>query len=225
DPEGCGDESPSADKLGDPRRSRAASRYLSRPFRRLIDRGSVGYAVNSRVCLLTTGPRYEGRDCQCTVSYQQRADDCLSKIPNRPEMRLFIRASRRTYSRLRKARLVWPRLWGCQKSRGLIGSLGPMERGDRTIMDIPEHRHVDSERQHIDHLYRFTDRLWGAKTANDLSQATLEAITCTLACSRASILLLDDTGHMRCASQRGMSDAYRCTAECRSPWPRDVKDP
>jgi len=100
-----------------------------------------------------------------------------------------------------------------------------MERGDRTIMDIPEHRHVDSERKHIEHLYRFTDRLWRAETANDLYQAALEAITCTLACSRASILLLDDTGHMRCASQRGMSDAYRCTAECRSPWPRDVKDP
>src|SRR5262245_37978437 len=83
------------------------------------------------------------------------------------------------------------------------------DRGDRTIMDIPEHRHIDAERRHVEHLYRFTDRLWRAESPSDLYQAALEAITCTLACGRASILLLDETGRMRFASQRGMSDVYR----------------
>jgi GAF domain-containing protein len=100
-----------------------------------------------------------------------------------------------------------------------------MERGNRTIMDIPEHRHIDSEREHIEHLYRFTDRLWRAENPNQLYQAALEAIACTLACSRASILLLDEAGRMHFASQRGISDKYRATVECRSPWTRDVKDP
>jgi len=100
-----------------------------------------------------------------------------------------------------------------------------MERGDRTIMDIFERKHIDSERKHVECLDRFSDRLWCVETPNDLYEAALDTITCALGCSRASILLLDDTGVMRLASWRGMLDAGHGAVEGHAPWPRDSKNP
>jgi PAS domain S-box-containing protein len=77
----------------------------------------------------------------------------------------------------------------------------------------------------VEVLYRLTDRLYRAETPNDVYEAALDAITCALGCSRASVLLLDDLGIMRFAAWRGLSDAYRRAVEGHSPWPRDVKDP
>src|SRR5262245_6905497 len=103
--------------------------------------------------------------------------------------------------------------------------LGWWERGRATNMDSSGRSHTYSELKHIEQLYRFTDRLWRAETANDLYEATLDTITCALGCSRASILLLDDTGLMRFASWRGLSDGYRGAVEGHSSWRRDSKDP
>jgi PAS domain S-box-containing protein len=77
----------------------------------------------------------------------------------------------------------------------------------------------------VEELYRLTDRLYRAKTPNDVYEAGLNAITSALGCTRASVLLLDDTGIMRFVAWRGLSDAYRHTVEGDSPWPRDIKDP
>jgi PAS domain S-box-containing protein len=77
----------------------------------------------------------------------------------------------------------------------------------------------------VEELYRLTDRLYRAETPNDVYEAALDAITRALGCTRASVVLLDDTGIMRFAAWRGLSEAYRRAVEGHSPWPRDVKDP
>jgi PAS domain S-box-containing protein len=52
----------------------------------------------------------------------------------------------------------------------------------------------------------------------------LDAIDQALGCQRASILL-DDSGIMKFAAWRGLSDAYRHAVEGHSPWGRDTRDP
>ena len=77
----------------------------------------------------------------------------------------------------------------------------------------------------VEEVFRFTDRMYRAETANDAYEAALDTITRALGCSRASILLFDDAGIMRFTAWRGLSDAYRRAVEGHSPWTRDVKDP
>ena len=77
----------------------------------------------------------------------------------------------------------------------------------------------------VEELYRLTDRLYRAETPSDVYESVFDTITRALGCSRASVLLFDDTGVMRFAAWRGLSDAYRRAVEGHSPWPRDVKDP
>ena len=65
----------------------------------------------------------------------------------------------------------------------------------------------------VEELYRLIDRLYRAETPNDVYEAALDAITGALGCTRASVLLFDDTGIMRFAAWRGLSDAYRRAVE------------
>ena len=74
-------------------------------------------------------------------------------------------------------------------------------------------------------LYRFTDRLYRAKSPSDIYDGAFEAIASALGCERASILLFDDTGVMRFIAWRGLSDGYRRAVEGHSPWTRDTQDP
>ena len=74
-------------------------------------------------------------------------------------------------------------------------------------------------------LYRFTDRLFRARSFGDACDAALDAIREALGCERASILLFDDPGSMRFIAWRGLSDGYRRAVDGHSPWTRDTKDP
>jgi PAS domain S-box-containing protein len=74
-------------------------------------------------------------------------------------------------------------------------------------------------------LYRFTDRLYRAGSADDVYASALDAITEGLGCERASILLFDDDGVMRFVAWRGLSDLYRRAVDGHSPWSRDASDP
>ena len=85
-------------------------------------------------------------------------------------------------------------------------------------MDVSQHNGVGS-------LYRFTDRLFRARTRGDACDAALDAISEALGCERASILIFDDSGVMRFIAWRGLSDDYRRAVEGHSPWTRDTKDP
>ena len=74
-------------------------------------------------------------------------------------------------------------------------------------------------------LYRLTDRLYRARTADDVYNAALDAIVGTLGCERASILLFDDQGVMSFVAWRGLSDRYRTNLRGHSPWKPGDSDP
>jgi len=95
----------------------------------------------------------------------------------------------------------------------------------RPIRGVEAAARGDESTPVVEELYRLTDRLYRAETPNDVYEAALDAITRALGCTRAAVVLLDDTGIMRFAAWRGLSDAYRRAVEGHSPWPRDVKDP
>lgn len=67
-------------------------------------------------------------------------------------------------------------------------------------------------------LYRLTDRLYRARSMDDVFSAGLDAITETLGCTRASILLFDDQGTMKFQAWRGLSETYRKRLEGHTPW-------
>jgi PAS domain S-box-containing protein len=67
-------------------------------------------------------------------------------------------------------------------------------------------------------LFRLTDRLYRAKSLDNVFEAAMDAILGTLDCSRASILLFDQSGVMRFVAWRGLSESYRTTLEGHSPW-------
>ncbi|MFU0505217.1 PAS domain S-box protein [Pseudaminobacter sp. NGMCC 1.201702] len=74
-------------------------------------------------------------------------------------------------------------------------------------------------------LYRLTDKLYRARSLDDVFDAALDAILSTLGCSRASVLLFDEAGVMRFVAWRGLSDTYRHTLEGHSPWKPGEPDP
>jgi PAS domain S-box-containing protein len=74
-------------------------------------------------------------------------------------------------------------------------------------------------------LYRLTDRLYRARSAEDVYSAALDAIVGTLGCERASILLFDDDGVMNFVAWRGLSEHYRTTLRGHSPWKPGDRDP
>lgn len=67
-------------------------------------------------------------------------------------------------------------------------------------------------------LYSFTDRLFRARTLDDIYEAALDAIVGALGCARASILCFDHEGIARFVAWRGLSDGYRAAVDGHSPW-------
>lgn len=74
-------------------------------------------------------------------------------------------------------------------------------------------------------LYRLTDRLYRAQCADDVYNAALDAITGTLGCARASVLLFDAAGVMQFVATRGLSDDYRVKLAGHTPWQAGHPDP
>ena len=71
-------------------------------------------------------------------------------------------------------------------------------------------------------LYDFTRRLNRAESLGAVYAAALDAIARALQCSRAAILLFDESGVMRFVAWRGLSDAYRRAVDGHSPWTPDA---
>lgn len=74
-------------------------------------------------------------------------------------------------------------------------------------------------------LYDFTDAIYRARSADEIYAAALDAITKTLGCDRASILLFDPAGVMTFVAWRGLSDRYRRVLAGHTPWRPDDIDP
>ena len=82
-----------------------------------------------------------------------------------------------------------------------------------------------SQATELGELYKLTDRLYRARTLDAVYDAALDAITATLVCSRASILLFDSDGVAQFRAWRGLSDVYRSALRGHSPWKRGEADP
>ena len=99
----------------------------------------------------------------------------------------------------------------------------PIDAGD---VSLAQNDSMDVSQQNgIGALYRFTDRLFRARSRSDACDAALDAIREALGCERASILLFDDSDSMRFIAWRGLSDGYRGAVDGHSPWTKDTKDP
>ncbi|WP_312364825.1 PAS domain S-box protein [Ensifer sp.] len=74
-------------------------------------------------------------------------------------------------------------------------------------------------------LHQFTERVYRARSIATVYEAALDAIQSALRCSRASILLIDDTGIMRFVASRGLSESYRLAVDGHTPWSAEAQDP
>jgi PAS domain S-box-containing protein len=74
-------------------------------------------------------------------------------------------------------------------------------------------------------LYRFTEDLNAASDLQAVYASALDAVTSSLRCQRASVLLFDDHGQMKFVAQRGLSQKYRDAVAGHSPWTRDAQEP
>jgi len=74
-------------------------------------------------------------------------------------------------------------------------------------------------------LYQFTDKLFRARSLDEIYDSALEAILHALRCERASILCFDSADVMRFVRWRGLSDRYRQAVEGHSPWTAETANP
>jgi PAS domain S-box-containing protein len=102
---------------------------------------------------------------------------------------------------------------------GAVNMLVDISERKRTEVTLVRHRDEQGA------LYQFTDSLFRAASLSGVCDAALDAIRRALGCERASILLFDESGLMKFAAWRGLSDGYRKAVEGHSPWTRDVKEP
>jgi PAS domain S-box-containing protein len=111
----------------------------------------------------------------------------------------------------------------------LKDSSGSVIGASKVARDITDRKRVEkklSDRAREQNaLFQLADHLHRATSLEDVYAAGLNAIFTASQCDRASILLCDDSGMMRFASWRGLSDMYRKVTEGHSPWPSKETDP
>src|SRR5262245_22387085 len=71
-----------------------------------------------------------------------------------------------------------------------------------------------------DALYRLSEQLGRAGSAEAIYSAALAAIETALDCDRSSILLFDETANMQFVAWHGLSACYRSAVTGHSPWKR-----
>ncbi len=116
---------------------------------------------------------------------------------------------------LTSRKVLWPVCVRCllDKPAGSLGARRKIrDQHARTAEQFARQAHEQSV------LYRFTDRLYRARSMGDVYDASLDAIADGLGCARASILRFDDHGIMRFVAWRNLSAAYRQAVEGHSPW-------
>jgi PAS domain S-box-containing protein len=114
---------------------------------------------------------------------------------------------------------------GGRKRDSGLGMPGTNARSE-AVQNGPENVGPAAQRaDHLETLYRLTDRLYRAETTEAMLSAALEAIIEGLGCERCSILLFDQEGVMRFVAWRGLSDAYRRRLEGHTPWQQGTLDP
>jgi PAS domain S-box-containing protein len=106
---------------------------------------------------------------------------------------------------------------------------GSVVGASKVARDITERKRAekstaDRSREHKA-LFHLADQLHRAESLNELYTAGLNAISDAMQCDKAAILLCDESGVMRFADSRGLSESYRKATEGHSPWPNDETNP
>jgi hypothetical protein len=89
---------------------------------------------------------------------------------------------------------------------------GAIVGGATICRDIRERKRVENSLartvRELGTLFHLTERLQAAKSIDEIYEAALEAITSTLECERASILLFDAASVMRFVAWKGLTAEY-----------------
>ncbi|MHC2337909.1 PAS domain S-box-containing protein [Bradyrhizobium sp. USDA 4454] len=103
----------------------------------------------------------------------------------------------------------------CDENGSIVG-------GASFCRDISERKSVSESLsrtiRELETLFHLSERLQAAKSAEEVYEAALGAITGALECERASILLFDSTSVMRFVAWKGISEEYRKAVDGHSPW-------
>ena len=95
------------------------------------------------------------------------------------------------------------------------------EGGDLFAAPLSELATANRQR---DALYKLSEQLHRARSAEAIYSAALSAIETALDCDRSSILLFDENNTMQFVAWHGLSDEYRAAVTGHSPWTRDQAD-
>ncbi|MCT2580791.1 MAG: PAS domain S-box protein [Mesorhizobium sp.] len=121
------------------------------------------------------------------------------------------------------------RVWVAVTSSSVRDSEGRFLYAVRVQQDITARKKAEAALvRHLEQqaaLYEFTDSLQRAANLGEVHEIALSTIIRALGADRASILFFDNTGFLRFAASRGLSQAYRTAVEGHSPWSRDTRDP
>jgi PAS domain S-box-containing protein len=103
----------------------------------------------------------------------------------------------------------------------------PLVRGgaqlfQTAIVDLTSRKIAERQQNAV---HRFVQRWHEAESLDDIYEAALDAIAQAVECERATILLFDQKGIMRCVAARGVSEAYRKAVDGHSPWNPRTKNP
>ena len=105
----------------------------------------------------------------------------------------------------------------------ILGQPGTSSSTRELDLDPPLSELATANRQR-DALYKLSERLHRADSAESIHAAALDAIESALDCQRSSILLFDQHGIMQFVAWHGLSDEYRAAVSGHSPWTRNDAD-
>jgi PAS domain S-box-containing protein len=120
-------------------------------------------------------------------------------------------------------------IWAAVTSSSIRDATGKFLYAVRVQHDITDRKRAEQAlAQRMEEqaaLLAFSERLQHCQSAGQVHEAALDAITRALGCTRASILLYDQTDLMRFVAWRDLSEAYRRAVEGHSPWDRSETRP
>ncbi|MCK1513904.1 PAS domain S-box protein [Bradyrhizobium sp. 190] len=120
-------------------------------------------------------------------------------------------------------------IWASVTSSSVRDAAGRFLYAVRVQHDITDRKRTEEElarrREEQAALFAFSERLQHCRSAEEIYDAALAAITRALGCERASILLFDESRVMKFAAWRSLSEDYRSAVEGHSPWAPDEADP
>jgi PAS domain S-box-containing protein len=113
-------------------------------------------------------------------------------------------------------------LWASATTRSVRDAAGTFLYAVRVLQDITQRKQAEEELSNysLDQavLHELTARLQMASTIDAICSAAMEAMSRSLRCARASVLLFDSKDIMRFVAARGLSPNYMRAVEGHSPW-------